>query len=277
VGTKFPVGDPLTPGGGPSRAELRLEEEDFEEKGGEADEVAQKGAPEDGGDKEGEVSVEGQIRGGGVPGEAPSPTWELFGHLVVEDTTRAGRYSVLRCVRCGAEASLLDLKSLKSKPCVKAEAKANEKEAEVAVSLPRRCENCGREATASLCDSCADTFEKYAEATRPAPLRGRGGIRPPSVPGVDGWSWVSQLTTFFPYKQGEGGREWWCPVPGCGKKVKRLIDIADHFRDAHPFEASRGWYEEFDASTRQVRLRTWQGWVNEDMEMVMNPEVVERK
>jgi hypothetical protein len=167
----------------------------------------------------------------------------------------------VRCVRCGAEVSLLDLKTLRKKPCV--EYKGAERK-EAMVSLPRKCENCGRGAIASLCDACADVFERYAIAARPVlPGREWRSVKPPSVPGVDGWAWVSQLTTFFPYKQGEGGREWWCPVPGCQTKARRLVDIADHFRDAHPVLASRGWFEEFDAKTRQTRLRTWQGWVDE--------------
>jgi hypothetical protein len=237
VGTEIPVGDPLTPGGGPGRAELRLEEEEPKEASREVSE-----AP-------------------------PSSTggWELFGHLLVEDTTRPGRYSLLKCVRCGAEASLLDLKTLKNKPCV-----AVEEKREVVVSLPqKKCENCGSEATASLCDTCAEVFERYCEAARPAPLRGRGGVKPPSVPGVDGWGWVSSLTTFFSYKQGEGGREWWCPVPGCKVTTKRLIDVVDHFREAHPLLASRGWYEEYDAHSRRVRIRTWQGWVDEEKMQLM--------
>jgi hypothetical protein len=174
----------------------------------------------------------------------------------------------MRCVRCGAEAPLTDLKTLKKTPCAE--------KREAVVSLPsKKCENCGREAAASLCDICAEAFERYAEAARPAPFRGRGGVKPPSVPGVDGWGWVSSLTTFFPFrKTPEGGREWWCPVPGCGKKAPRLIDMVDHFREAHVTLASRGWYEEFDTHSRRVRLRTWQGWVDEKkMEMVFDEEV----
>jgi hypothetical protein len=256
VGTKFPVGDPLTPGGGPGRAELRLEEEE---------EVKE----------EVEVPEESKKAGQGVS-ETPLSTtggWELFGHLLVEDITRAGRYSVLRCVRCGAEASLLDLKTLKETPCTTTQTITQKDQKEVAVSLPqRRCENCGREAVASLCDICAETFERYAEAARPAPLRGRGGVRPSSVPGVDGWAWVAPLTTFFPFRRLEGGgREWWCPA--CKLTTKRLIDVADHFREAHPLLASRGWFEEYDAKTRRVRIRTWQGWVDEKrLEMVMENE-----
>jgi hypothetical protein len=250
------VEDPLTPGGGPGRAELRLEEEEVKE---EPKEVTEKEVP-----------------------EAPSPSpstggWELFGHLLVEDLQARGRTSVMRCVRCGASAPLTGLKALKETPCVTKKAESAEKR-EVEASLPRRCENCGREAVASLCDQCADVFEKYAEVARPSPLRGFGGLKPPSVPGVDGWGWVSSLTTFFPFrKTEEGGREWWCPVPGCGKKAKRLIDVVDHFRDAHPMLASRGWYEEFDAKTRRTRIRNWQGWIDEEkLELVMEPEVERR-
>jgi 5-carboxymethyl-2-hydroxymuconate isomerase len=55
--------------------------------------------------------------------------------------------------------------------------------------------------------------------------------------------------------------------------TKRLIDVADHFREAHPLLASRGWFEEYDAKTRRVRIRTWQGWVDEKrLEMVMENE-----
>jgi hypothetical protein len=242
VGTEIPVGDPLTPGGGPGRAELRLEEEEVKEEPKETEEAK----------RVEEVS------------ETPSPQqgWELFGHLLVEDASRPGRVSILRCVRCGTEAPLTDLKTLKNTPCAE--------KREVAVSLPRKCENCGREATASLCDSCAAIFEQYAMTARPVPLRGRGGIKPPNVPGVDGWAWVSSLTTFFPYRStGEGGREWWCPA--CKRTARRLIDVVDHFREAHVTLASRGWYEEFDAPTRRVRLRTWQGWVDEEkMQLVMD-------
>jgi hypothetical protein len=258
VGTKFPIGDPLTPGGGPGRAELRLEEEPKEE-----------GAKEE--------AEEGEAEGKGVS-EAPSSStggWELFGHLLIEDTTRAGRYSVLRCVRCRAEASLLDLKTLKETPCTTTQTITQKDQKEVAVSLPqRRCENCGREATASLCDTCADVFERYAISVRPAPLRGRGGVRPPSVPGVDGWAWVAPLTTFFPFRRLEGGgREWWCPVPACKVTAKRLVDVADHFREAHVTLASRGWYEEFDNRSRQTRLRNWQGWVDEEKMQLVSEEV----
>jgi hypothetical protein len=118
---------------------------------------------------------------------------------------------------------------------------------------------------ASLCDSCATIFEKYAEVARPAPLRGLGGLKPPSVPGVDGWAWVSSLTTFFPFRKLEGGgREWWCPVPGCKATTKRLIDVVDHFREAHPLLASRGWYEEYDVKSKRARIRNWQGWIDEE-------------
>jgi hypothetical protein len=56
-------------------------------------------------------------------------------------------------------------------------------------------------------------------------------------------------------------------------KARRLVDVTDHFREAHPFEASRGWYEEYDAKTRQTRIRTWQGWVDEQlMTLVLEPE-----
>jgi hypothetical protein len=172
----------------------------------------------------------------------------------------------MRCVRCGASAPLTGLKVLKETPCV-----TEKTEKEAVVSLPRRCENCGRDATASLCDECATAFERYAEATRPAPFREWGGVKPPTVPGVDGWGWVSSLTTFFPFRKLEGGgREWWCPVPRCQMKAKRLVDVVDHFREAHITLASRGWYEEFDAKTKKTRIRTWQGWVNEEtMEVVM--------
>ena len=216
-----------------------------------------------------------------MPGEAPSPTWELFGHLVVEDTSRAGRYSVLRCVRCGTEAPLTDLKTLKKTPCVmkeNADEKKNESETtekrEAMVSLPRKkCENCRRESAASLCDNCADAFERYAEIARPAPLRGRGGVKPPSVPGVDGWAWVAPLATFFPFRRLEGGgREWWCPA--CKKTARRLVDVADHFRETHPLLASRGWYEEFDVKSKRVRLRNWQGWVDEQqLQLILESEV----
>ena len=255
-GREFPVGDPLTPGGGPGRAELRLEEEVREE----PKETEEAKRVE-------EVS------------EAPSSQegWELFGHLLVEDLQVRGRTSVMRCVRCGASAPLTGLKALKEIPCIKAneEVTSSEKR-EAVVSLPqKKCENCGREAVASLCDSCATIFEQYAEIARPAPLRGFGGLKPPSIPGVDGWAWVSSLTTFFPYKQGEGGREWWCPVPRCQTKAGRLIDVVDHFRDAHPLLASRGWYEEFN--TKKTRIRNWQGWVDEEkLELVLEPEVERR-
>jgi ferredoxin len=247
------VGDPLTPGGGPGRAELRLEEEEEVKEEPKETEEAKRAE---------EVS------------EAPLSTtggWELFGHLLIEDLQVLGRISVMRCVRCGASAPLTDLKALKETPCITEKAENTEKR-EAVVSLPsKKCENCGREATASLCDQCAIAFEEYALVARPAPLRGRGGIKPPSVSGVDGWGWVSSLTTFFPFrKTPEGGREWWCPVPGCKRTARRLVDIADHFHEAHVTLASRGWYEEFDAHSRRVRIRTWQGWVNEDtMELVL--------
>jgi ribosomal protein S27AE len=174
----------------------------------------------------------------------------------------------MRCVRCGASAPLTGLKALKETPCVTKEA------VERVEKLTKKCENCGREAVASLCDSCATIFEKYAEVARPSPLRGRGGIKPPNVPGVDGWGWVSSLTTFFPFRNLEGGgREWWCPAPGCGKKAPRLIDIADHFREVHPFEASRGWYEEFDTKTRRTKVRNWQGWIDEEKMQLVSEEV----
>jgi hypothetical protein len=101
-------------------------------------------------------------------------------------------------------------------------------------------------------------------------------VRPPSVPGVDGWAWVAPLATFFPFRRLEGGgREWWCPA--CKMTTRRLIDAVDHFREAHPLLASRGWFEEFDASTRRLRLRTWQGWVDEEqLQLILEPEV-ERK
>jgi hypothetical protein len=268
VGTEIPVGDPLTPGGGPGRAELRLEEEPKEE-----------GAKEEaeGGEAEGkEVS------------EAPSPStgWELFGHLLVEDLTVRGRVSMMKCIRCGMSAPLTELKAFKERPCRRPEEEvAKEKAEEVrpekgtAPSVQRRCENCGREgATATLCDECAAIFERYSEVVRPMPLKERGGVKPPSTPGVDGWGWVSYVTTFFPFrKTPEGGREWWCPVPGCQMKAGRLIDVVDHFRDAHPILASRGWYEEFDARTHVLRVRTWQGWVDiSKLELVMEPEVERR-
>jgi hypothetical protein len=250
-GDGIPAGDPLTPGGGPGRAELRLEEE------------------EEGVEKviEGEAT-ENQVHREEVS-EIPSSQegWEIFGHLLVEDLQVRGRTSVMRCVRCGASAPLTGLKALKEIPCTP-------KEVVRAKKPTKKCENCGREATASLCDGCADTFERYAEASRPAPLRGRGGIKPPNVPGVDGWAWVSSLTTFFPFRNLEGGgREWWCPVPRCERKAKRLIDVVDHFREAHPFEASRGWYEEFDSRSRQTRLRNWQGWVDEEKMQLVSEEV----
>jgi len=145
VGTKFPVGDPLTPGGGPGRAELRLEEEEVKE---EPKEVTEAKRTE-------EVSEASSQEG-----------WEIFGHLLVEDLQARGRTSVMRCVRCGASAPLTGLKALKEIPCVPKEA------VERVEKLTKKCENCGRGATASLCDECANVFEKYAEAARPAPLRG---------------------------------------------------------------------------------------------------------
>jgi hypothetical protein len=178
----------------------------------------------------------------------------------------------MRCVRCGASAPLTGLKALKETPCTPKEA------VERAEKLTKKCENCGRDATASLCDECANVFEKYAEAARPAPFREWGGIKPPSIPGVDGWGWVSFLATFFPFRSfPEGSREWWCPVPACKVTAKRLIDVVDHFREAHPFEASQGWYEEFDTKTRRARLRNWQGYVDEEkLELTLEPEVDRR-
>jgi ribosomal protein S14 len=143
-----------------------------------------------------------------VPGEAPSPTWELFGHLVMEDTTRAGRYSVLRCVRCGTEVSLLDLKTLREKPCVEDREKDEAKQKKAIVSLTRECENCGREATASLCDSCAVSFEKYAEAARPIPPGppGREWRGDPSLQALQGGSGAASSRP--PYLG-------WTDGPGC--------------------------------------------------------------
>jgi hypothetical protein len=260
VGTKFPVGDPLTPGGGPGRAELRLEEEEPKE----VEET--KGAEE-------------------VP-EAPLSTtggWEIFGHLLVEDLTARGRVSTMKCVRCGFAAPLTELKAFKERPCRRPEEEAAKEKAEearpekgTAPSVQQRCENCGREgATATLCDECAAIFERYCEAARPMPLKERGGIKPPSTPGVDGWAWVSYVTTFFPFRNLEGGgREWWCPVPGCQMKAKRLIDVVDHFREAHPLLASRGWYEEFDTKTRRTKVRNWQGWIDEQqLQLILESEV----
>jgi len=251
VGTEIPVGDPLTPEGGSGRAELRLEEEVKEE-------------PKETEEKEEEAKEE--------VSEAPLSTtggWEIFGHLLVEDLQVRGRTSIMRCVRCGASAPLTGLKVLKETPCTPKEA------VERTEKQTKKCENCGRGATASLCDECADAFERYTEVARPAPLRGFGGLKPPTVPGVDGWAWVSSLTTFFPFRKlEEGGREWWCPVPGCEKKAKRLIDVVDHFREAHVTLTSRGWYEEFDMKTRKTRIRNWQGWIDEEkLELVMEPEV----
>jgi hypothetical protein len=213
--------------------------------------------------------------------ETPSSQegWEFFGHLLVEDLQVRGRTSVMRCVRCGASAPLTGLKALKETPCTTTQTITQKDQKEVSVSLPsKKCENCGRQATTSLCDECAKIFERYSEVARPAPLRGLGGVKPPFVPGVDGWGWVSSLTTFFPFRNLEGGgREWWCPVPGCKVTAKRLIDVVDHFRDAHPVLASRGWFEEFDAKSRKTRLRNWQGRINEErLELVLEPEVSER-
>ncbi len=247
-GREIPVGDPLTPGGGPGRAELRLEEEEAKEEPKETEEAK----------RVEEVS------------EAPSQEgWEIFGHLLVEDLQARGRTSVMRCVRCGASAPLTGLKALKEIPCTPKEVVRAEK-------LTKKCENCGRDAKASLCDECASVFEKYAEAVRPAPLRELGGVKPPSIIGVDGWGWVSHITTFFPFRNLEGGgREWWCPA--CKRTARRLVDIADHFRDAHPVLASRGWYEEFDAKTKKTRIRNWQGWIDEEkLELVLEPEVENR-
>jgi hypothetical protein len=256
VGTEIPrrgLRDPLTPGGGPGRAELRLEEEETREEPKEVTEAKR---------TQEEVSETPLSTTGG---------WEIFGHLLVEDLQAPGRVSVMRCVRCGASAPLTGLKALKEMPCTPKEVVRAEK-------LTKKCENCGRDATASLCDECADAFEKYAEVSRPAPLRGFGGLKPPSVPGVDGWAWVSSLTTFFPFRRLEGGgREWWCPVPGCEKKAKRLIDVVDHFRHAHLMLAIKGWYEEFDMKTRKTRIRNWQGRIDEEkLELVMEPEVERR-
>jgi hypothetical protein len=252
-GQEFPVGDPLTPGGGPGRAELRLEEEVKEE-------------PKETEEKEEEAKEE--------VSEAPSSQegWEIFGHLLVEDLQVRGRTSVMRCVRCGASAPLTGLKALKEIPCTP------KKAVERVEKLTKKCENCGRDATASLCDECANVFEKYAEVARPAPFREWGGIKPPSAPGVDGWAWVSHVATFFPFRKlEEGGHEWRCPVPGCQMKAKRLIDVVDHFRNAHPMLASRGWYEEFDMKTRKTKIRTWQGHVDEErLELVLEPEVERR-
>jgi hypothetical protein len=248
VGTEIPVGDPLTPGGGPGRAELRLEEEVREE-------------PKE---------TEETKRTEEVSEASSQEGWEFFGHFLVEDLQVRGRTSVMRCVRCGASAPLTGLKVLREIPCTPKEAAERTEK--------KKCENCGRESTASLCDECADAFEKYAEVARPAPLRGFGGLKPPSIPGVDGWAWVSHVATFFPFRKlEEGGREWWCPVPGCQMKAKRLIDVVDHFRDAHPVVASRGWYEEFDTKTKKTRIRNWQGWVDEEkLELVLEPEVERR-
>ena len=213
--------------------------------------------------------------------EAPLSTtggWEIFGHLLVEDLTARGRVSTMKCVRCGFAAPLTELKAFKERPCRRPEEEAAKEKAEearpekgTAPSVQRRCENCGREgATATLCDGCAAIFERYSEVARPMPLKERKGIKPPNVPGVDGWGWVSSLTTFFPYKQGEGGREWWCPA--CKKTARRLVDVADHFRETHPLLASRGWYEEFDTKTKKTRIRNWQGWVDEQ-QLVLESEV----
>jgi hypothetical protein len=215
---------------------------------------------------------------------APSQKgWELFGHLLVEDLTVRGRISMMKCIRCGMSAPLTELKAFKERPCRRPEEEAAKEKAEearpekgTAPSVQRRCENCGREgATATLCDECAAIFERYSEVARPMPLKERGGVKPPSTPGVDGWGWVSYVTTFFPFRNLEGGgREWWCPVPGCQMKAKRLVDVVDHFRDAHPILASRGWYEEFDTKTKKTRIRNWQGRIDEErLELVMEPEV----
>jgi hypothetical protein len=43
-----------------------------------------------------------------------------------------------------------------------------------------------------------------------------------------------------------------------------LIDVVDHFREAHPLLASRGWYEEYDVKSKRARIRNWQGWIDEE-------------
>ena len=112
VGTEIPVGDPLTPGGGPGRAELWLEEEEVKEEPKETEEA----------ERTEEVS------------EIPSSQegWELFGHLLVEDLQVRGRTSVMRCVRCGASAPLTGLKALREIPCTP-------KEVERAEKLTKKC------------------------------------------------------------------------------------------------------------------------------------------
>ncbi|MEM2233595.1 MAG: hypothetical protein QXP81_08670 [Nitrososphaerota archaeon] len=187
--------------------------------------------------------------------KAPGPPaggWELFGHLVIEDRARRGRVSIMRCVRCGAEAQIIALKALKERPCTNATPTPNQ---------TVRCSLCGRETTlpegaAPICDECDGIATKYCLSARPVlPLPDRWvSVKPPVRPGVE-WAWVKEVWTFFPSFTQEGRRVWACPK--CGKAYHRLSDVVHHFRD-HVWEANHGIQKKYLIGAGEV-YALWQG------------------
>jgi hypothetical protein len=174
-GWEFPIGDPLTPGGGPGREELRLEEE------AEVEEVAAEAV---------------------APEPAGEGVYRLFGHELVE--VAGGEVSRLRCVRCGAEAPLTGVTALKGRPC---------RTPAPGGGFCRVCGRTG--ITSNYCDECAKSIEEYSLITRPLVDYGRRSVRVlPPEGDAEGWAWAGTHRTFFPYHVREGVRVWPCPACG---------------------------------------------------------------
>ena len=184
------------------------------------------------------------------PAASPEPArpgvYRLFGHELEE--VAGGEVSVLRCVRCGAEAPLTEAAALRERPCN--------------TNAPSGgfCRVCGKTGVQGYCDECAKSLEDYALVARPLVEYGRRAVKvlPPESPPADGWAWVGTHKTFFPYLMREGVRVW--PCPACGREFPRMVDAIEHFGSAHP-EKTGGFERGFISRTRGELWRTWQGYV----------------
>ncbi len=230
-----PIEEPVEELEGPSAPELRLEEEEPVEESPQPLRL--------------EESAEVEVAAEAVAPEPARPgVIRLFGHEL-EELAGAGEVSVLRCIRCGAEAPLTEAAALRERPCNPS-----------AGAGGGFCRVCGKTGIESgYCDECAKGVEEYALVARPLVDYERRPVKvlPPEEK-ADGWAWVGTHRTFFPYLAREGGRAW--PCPACGIEYRRLVDAMEHFANAHP-ERTGGFERVFDVKTRMDYWRSWQGYV----------------
>lgn len=168
---------------------------------------------------------------------------------MVAEVVGDGDVTVLRCVKCGATASLTDADGLKSMHC-----KAGD-----TGSVNGRCAGCGKKGktetypnydpvteilkTIDLCEGCGKDWMNILRRSGPMIGRQRGRAPPNSY-------WFPPYNTYFTEIAGT------YPCPACEEFYESFYEVVKHFGEKH---VDRTKASEKTVVNGLETVRTWQG------------------